>query len=304
MKKRLPPLNWLRSFEASARHLNFTQAAAELHMTQAAIRQQIKGLEAQLGTSLFKRLPRGLKLTDAGQSYIPGVRESIERLAMVTDEVFGKERSRTLTVKVNLVFFNTWLAPRLSSFREEHPEIGLRFTSNNWVGDLDKDADVEIRYGKGMWPGYTSNRLTWDSLFPVCSPELVGGDVSPENPPTKPKQLSDHTLLHVMGYEEGWAFWLNQFGYHSVDPSQGIHFDSSITMMEMAALGHGIMLGRTCLVTSLLESGRLVAPFEESIASSEAFFLATPVNQYSHPDVEAFRYWLISQAGGDAVSAE
>ncbi len=104
MKKRLPPLNWLRAFEASARHLNFTQAAAELHMTQAAISQQIKGLEAQLGTSLFKRLPRGLKLTDAGQSYIPGVRESIERLAMITDEVFGKERSRTLTVKVNLVF--------------------------------------------------------------------------------------------------------------------------------------------------------------------------------------------------------
>jgi LysR family glycine cleavage system transcriptional activator len=180
----------------------------------------------------------------------------------------------------------------------------LRFTSNNWVGDLDKDADVEIRYGKGIWPGYTSNRLTWDSLFPVCSPELVGGDVSPENPPTKPKQLSDHTLLHVMGYEEGWAFWLNQFGYHSVDPSQGIHFDSSITMMEMAALGHGIMLGRTCLVTNILESGRLVAPFEESIASSEAFFLATPVDRYSHPDVETFRYWLISQAEGDAVSAE
>ena len=172
------------------------------------------------------------------------------------------------------------------------------------MGDLDKDADVEIRYGKGIWPGYTSNQLTWDSLFPVCSPDLVGGDVSPENPPTKPKQLSDHTLLHVMGYEEGWAFWLNQFGYHNVDPSQRIHFDSSITMMEMAALGHGIMLGRTCLVTNILESGRLVAPFEESIASFEAFFLATPVNQYSHPDVEAFRYWLITQAEGETVLVE
>ena len=304
MKKRLPPLNWLRAFEASARHLNFTQAAAELHMTQAAISQQIKGLEAQLGTSLFKRLPRGLKLTDAGQSYIPGVRESIERLAMITDEVFGKERSRTLTVKVNLVFFNTWLAPRLSSFREQHPEIGLRFTSNIWIGDADKDADVEIRYGKGIWPGYTSNQLTWDELFPVCSPELVGGEVSPEDPPTKPRQLSDHTLLHVMGYEEGWAFWLNQFGYYSIDPSQGIHFDSSITTMEMAALGHGIMLGRTSLVTNMVDSERLVAPFDESIASSENFFLATPVNQHIHPHVEAFRYWLISQAESETVTAD
>ena len=100
MKKRLPPLNWLRSFEASARHLNFTLAASELHMTQAAVSQQIKGLETKLGCALFKRLPRGLELTDAGRAYIPGVRESIEKLALVTDEVFGKERSHTLTVRV------------------------------------------------------------------------------------------------------------------------------------------------------------------------------------------------------------
>ena len=113
-----------------------------------------------------------------------------------------------------------------------------------------------------------------------------------------------HDLENADSTRIGWAFWLNQFGYHNVDPSQGIHFDSSITMMEMAALGHGIMLGRTCLVTNILESGRLVAPFEESIASSEAFFLATPVNQYSHPDVEAFRYWLITQAEGETVLVE
>ena len=106
MKKRLPPLNWLRSFEAAARHLNFTQAATELHMTQAALSQQIKGLESRLGCALFKRLPRSLSLTDSGRAYIPGVREAIENLAVITDEVFGKERSRTLSVRVNLVFFN------------------------------------------------------------------------------------------------------------------------------------------------------------------------------------------------------
>ena len=296
MKKRLPPLNWLRSFEASARHLNFTQAAAELHMTQAAISQQIKGLEAQLGCALFKRLPRGLALTDSGNAYAPSVRQAIETLSVVTDEIFGKERSRTLTVRVNMVFFTTWLAPRLAHFREQHPDIGLRFTSNLWVGDPDKDADIEIRYGKGLWPGFTSNRLTWDELFPVCSPDLVGGSLSPAQPPKKPKELSDHTLLHVIGYEEGWGIWLSQFGYHDVDSSQGISFDSLITAMEMAALGHGVALGRTSLVAGMLASGRLIAPFNERLATSEAFFLATPVNQHAHPHIEAFRYWLINQA--------
>ena len=296
MKKRLPPLNWLRSFEASARHLNFTQAAAELHMTQAAISQQIKGLEAQLGCALFKRLPRGLALTDSGNAYAPSVRQAIETLSVVTDEIFGKERSRTLTVRVNLAFFTSWLAPRLANFREQHPDIGLRFTSNLWVGDPDKDADIEIRYGKGLWPGFTSNRLTWDELFPVCSPDLVGGSLSPAQPPKKPKELSDHTLLHVIGYEEGWGIWLSQFGYHDVDSSQGISFDSLITAMEMAALGHGVALGRTSLVAGMLASGRLIAPFNERLATSEAFFLATPVNQHIHPHVEAFRYWLINQA--------
>ncbi len=295
MKKRLPPLNWLRSFEASARHLNFTQAAAELHMTQAAISQQIKGLEAQLGCALFKRLPRGLELTDAGRAYIPGVRESIEKLAVVTDEVFGKERSRTLTVRVNLVFFNHWLAPRLASFRAQHPDIGLRFTSNIWVADPDKEADVEIRYGKGLWPGFTSNRLTWDDLIPVCSPILL----NEQQPPTSPAELSDHTLLHVIGYEEGWGFWLNQLGHHEVDSSQGVHFDSLMTAMEMAALGHGVALSRTSLAANMLASGRLIAPFDKPVATAESFFLATPVNQHSHPHVEAFRYWLIEQAEMD-----
>nr|AHK13956.1 LysR family transcriptional regulator [Pseudomonas sp. A9] len=127
MKKRLPPLNWLRAFEASARHLNFTLAATELNLTQAAISQQVKGLESQLGTTLFKRLARGLELTDAGQAYMPVVHEAIERLIAATDELFGQGRKRYLTIRVNLVFFTTWLAARLGGFREQHPDIGLHF---------------------------------------------------------------------------------------------------------------------------------------------------------------------------------
>ena len=293
MKKRLPPLNWLRSFEAAARHLNFTQAAAELHMTQAAVSQQIKGLETTLGCALFIRLARGLELTDAGRAYIPGVRESIEKLAVVTDEVFGKERSYTLTVRVNLVFFNTWLAPKLADFRQRYPDIDLRFTSNIWVAGHDREADVEIRYGKGSWSGFTSNRLTWDELIPVCSPELLDGQL----PPKDPKDLNNYSLLHVIGYEEGWGYWLNQLGYHSIDASQGIHFDSLMTAMEMAAHGHGVALSRTSLITPMVDSGRLITPFTQTTGTSESFFLATPSDKPVRSHVEQFRQWLIEKSG-------
>ncbi|MEH6577957.1 MAG: transcriptional regulator GcvA [Amphritea sp.] len=292
MKKRLPPLNWLRSFEVSARHLNFTQAAAELNLTQAAISQQVKGLESQLGVALFKRLPRGLELTEAGQAYIPAVYESIQRLAVATDEIFGQGRSRLLTVRVNLVFFTTWLAPRLGRFRKLHPEVRLRFTSNIWVDERDKEADMEIRYGKGTWSGFTSSRLTWDELFPVCSPSL---DDSQELPGS-PEALADYTLLHVIGYEEGWGHWLNKTGFDHLDTSQGIQLDTLISALEMAALGQGIALGRTSLVAGMIAEGRLVAPFEQRVPTSEAFYLACPDHQYEHPHAETFRSWLIEEA--------
>lgn len=297
IKKRLPPLNWLRSFEAAARHRNFTLAAAELNMTQATISQQIKGLESQLGCALFIRLPRGLELTDAARAYIPGVRESIEKLSVVTDEVFGKERSHTLTVRSNLVFFNTWLAPRLADFRHDYPDIDLRFTSNIWLDSVNKEADIEIRYGKGMWPDLISDRLTWDQLIPVCSPQVLGPDQTSKNaaPPATAEQLTEHTLLHVIGYEEGWGHWLKKLGHHNIDASQGIHFDSLITAMEMAVHGHGIALSRTSIASTLLESGKLIKPFEAGVATEEAFFVAIPSNKPIQHHVQAFRSWIIHQ---------
>lgn len=292
MKKRLPPLNWLRSFEAAARHLNFTQAAAELNLTQAAISQQVKGLESQLGVSLFKRLPRGLELTEPGQAYMPVVHEAVERLAAATDELFGKGSQRLLTVRVNLVFFTTWLAPRLDDFRRRYPDIGLRFTSNIWMEERDRDAEMEIRYGQGTWQGLKASRLTCDELIPVCSPSLVDG----LKPPVSPEALTEHTLLHVLGYEEGWGYWLNQTGFHHVDPSRGIQFDTLITALEMAALGHGLALGRTSLVRNMLASGRLVAPFEQRVPTSEAFYLTCPAHRYMSAHAETFWQWLVEQA--------
>jgi LysR family glycine cleavage system transcriptional activator len=292
MKKRLPPLNWLLSFESSARLLSFTRAASELHLTQAAISQQVKGLESQLGATLFKRLPRGLELTNAGMAYLPAVHESIERLAVATDEIFGQGRAKELTIRANLVFITCWMAPRLHRFRQLHPDIGLQFTSNIWFEEQTKDADLEIRYGHGVWPGLTSDRLTWDELFPVCSPLLSDGSA----PPKTPGALSKLTLLHVAGYEEGWGYWLKKTGASQVNTSRGMQFDTLITALEMAAQGQGLALGRTSLVETMIASGRLVAPFEQRVATSEAFHLTRRSHQYLHPHAETFRSWLIEEA--------
>ncbi|SFM34076.1 LysR substrate-binding domain-containing protein [Marinobacter zhejiangensis] len=295
MKKKLPPLNWLRSFEATARHLNFTQAAGELNLTQAAISQQVKGLETQLGTMLFKRLPRGLELTDAGKAYLPVVHECIRRLATATDEIFGQGKARLLTVCSNLVFFTNWLAPRLHRFRERYPEIGIRFTSNIWQEEDGKEADMEIRYGKGTWPGLEADRLSWDELFPVCSPVLAGGVAPPETP----EALSDYTLLHVIGYEEGWGYWLDQAGFSHVKACQEMQFDTLISALEVARQGGGIALGRTSLVREMIGKGELIAPFDFPVATSEAFHLVRPAFKYIHPHAETFRSWIIEEAERD-----
>ncbi len=294
MKKKLPPLNWLRSFEAAARHLSFTHAAHELNLTQAAISQQVKGLETQLGTTLFKRLPRGLGLTDAGAAYLPAVHEAIERLTVATEEVFGQGRPKLLTIRVNMVFFMTWLAPRLHSFRALHPDINLRITSNIWVDEREKsvETDMEIRYGKGQWQMLQSDRLTRDQLVPVCSP----GYLESEKALRSPDDLLQHTLLHVIGYEEGWGHWLKQTGYAHLPLSQGCQFDTLVTALEMAVLGEGVALGRSSLVADMIASGKLVAPFEQQVPTDEAFYLVYPPQQLSHPHADAFRSWLLTEA--------
>ena len=296
MKKRLPPLNWLRTFELSAQHLNFTQAAQELNLTQAAISQQIKGLESHLGVALFKRLPRGLELTEAGRAYIPIVHEAIERLVVATDELFGQNRNRDLNIRVSLVFFTSWLAPRLGKFRQLHPEVRLRFSSNIWTDQTPVDADLEIRHGLGNWRGFKCDRLSWDQLIPVCSPQYLATTLEGHSGELSPQVLSQCTLLHVLGYNEGWGHWLHKNGYPQLKPAQSMQLDSLLPAMELAVQGQGVALGRTCLLQPLLDSKQLIAPFSGSLNTDEAFYLTRPDSQHQHSNAQIFRRWLISQA--------
>lgn len=290
-QKSLPPLNWLRAFEVSARCLNFTHAADELHLTQGAVSQQIRQLESHLGVALFKRLPRGLGMTEEGQSYLPVVQDAISRLAVGTNEIFGQRNRRHLKVRGSLSFLHYWLAPRLADFCREYPQIDIRYISNIWVKEPDGEDDLEIRWGCGEWSGLHAQRLTWDILQPVCSPMLMAN-----SPIHEPRDLMNHSLLHVLGYEEGWGYWLKRVGADDVDYSRGLQFDTLISTIRMAELGQGVALARSSVVEDLLKSGQLVAPFNHRIEASESFYLVHEQNEVLSPDAANFSTWLVAQA--------
>lgn len=289
-QKSLPPLNWLRTFEVSARSLNFTKAAHELHLTQGAVSQQIRLLEGHLGVALFTRLPRGLALTDEGMSYLPVVQDSISRLAAATNELFNQDQRTPVKIRGSLSFFVHWLAPKLTEFHRLYPNIDIRYISSLWVKDSEADDDFEIRWGNGQWPGYVSQRLSWDSLFPVCSPELID-----RLPLATTSDLSEHTLLHVLGYEEGWGYWLSMVNDVEVDPSRGMQLDTLLASLRLAELGVGVALARSSMVEDMLADGRLVEPFELRIPASESFYLVRKSGTELSAEATVFFDWLERQ---------
>jgi LysR family glycine cleavage system transcriptional activator len=293
MKRSLPPLNWLRTFEASARYLSFTSAAGELNLTQAAVSKQIKLLEQYLREPLFHRKARSLVLTRVGAAYLPKVRDSIELLAEGTQEVFGNRRSEILTVRVTIGFSVNWLGPRLAGYYRKHPDRPVRIVSSVWNDEFNRERfDLDIRYGIGDWPGFRADRLSWEELTPLCSPSLLDRD-----PPLQtPGDLRHQNLLHVLGYEEGWAVWLKAAGIDNMNFGQGFQFDSSLIAFEVAATGAGVALGRMSLTDMELASGRLIAPFDLSTPIDEAFHLISPMDGTLHPDAELFREWILEEA--------
>ncbi len=296
MSQPLPPLNWLRAFEAAARHLSFTKAAVELNLTQAAISKQIKNLEEHLGERLFQRKPRSLVLTQIGAAYLPRVMDSFSRLADGTEEVFGRRGNEVLTVRISVGYAVGWLGSRLHTFFAAYPDTPLRIVSSVWTDAYDKERfDFEIRYGSGTWPGLEADRLTHEVLEPLCAPSLLQQD-----PPLRSvEDLSNHRLLHVMGYEEGWASWLRHAGAVGVNPGQGIQFDTSLLAFEVAATGGGIALGRRSMSAREIKSGRLVRPFDIAVPIDEAFYLVAARDGPRHPDADRFRNWLLNVAALD-----
>lgn len=298
MARKLPPLNPLRAFEASARHLSFTKAADELFVTQAAISHQIKTLEEQLNVRLFRRLNRALLLTEEGQLFLTPVREALDILAGAVEKLSRQESSGALTVDVMPSFATAWLVPRLASFRKAHPDIDLRISANYNLTDFNKDdVDVVLRWGKGNYPGLRAVRFMEEDIFPMCSPRLLDEGA---HPLCCPDDLKYHTLLHDE-METDWRMWLLAARVKGVDPDKGVSFNHSNLVIQAAIDGQGVALGRSTIAHDALARGALVKPFDLSLPSEYAFYVVCPEHTADRPKITAFRDWVVAEAEKDAL---
>jgi len=296
MRRRLPSLNALKAFEATARYESFTQAASELCVTQGAVSQQVKALEADLGVRLFRRERQRLVITDAGRAYLEVVRDSFDRLAMGTERLLQREKSGTLTVTTSPNFAAKWLVHRLGRFAEAHPGIDLRISASMQHVDFAReDIDLAIRHGDGQWPGMHVARLSAETLFPVCSPKLLSG----RGALRAPRDIRHHTLLHTNGTDD-WANWLRLADIDSIDVKRGIIFNQASMAIDAAVDGQGIALARTALASWDLICGRLVRPFSQVLDAPYAFWIVCPKAAADLPKIVTFRSWLLNEAADDA----
>lgn len=302
-RPRLPPLNALRAFEAAARHCSFAKAAEELRVTAAAVSHQIKALEQLLGIKLFKRLPRGLVLTDAGRSYLPGLSDGFEQLARASQGIAGRRLRGALTISVLPSFGAGWLVPRLGEFRRLHPDLDLLVRSE--IRPIDfrtEDVDVAIRYSRHAPAGLRVDHLMGEDLFPVCSPSLLNG----LHPLRRIEDIRHHTLIHDgAGTEanawQAWRPWLKEAGIDDIDPRRGPAFTDSTLIYQAAIAGEGIAIGRSALAGDHLASGRLIRPFAVERRSELSYWIVSATESADAPHVAAFRRWALARARRDGI---
>lgn len=289
--ERLPSLNGLRAFEAAARHLSFTKAAAELNVTQAAISHQIGRLERELRIKLFARRGNDLALTVEGGDYLPRVRNAFQDLRIATDQLRRRNGNQVLTISTLASLASKWLLPRLAAFQEIHPDIDVRISATmDLVNFRDDGIDAAIRYGLGKWPHVRVDWLMADQLFPVCSPALVAkGNLR------QPEDLAHHTLLQTSGVtSDDWRLWLTAAGLPATFASSTrLTFDLNFVTIQAAIDGLGVAIGRTTYVAADIAAGRLVVPFDVTLPSTAGFYLVTPQETATAPRIAAFREWLV-----------
>jgi LysR family glycine cleavage system transcriptional activator len=296
----LPSLNGLRAFEASARLMSFTHAAAELNVTQTAISHQIRRLEEQLGVKLFIRQNRGLALTREAESYLPAVRSAFDDLRLATDRLRRSERDARLTVSTTASLATKWLVSRVAAFQDAHPGLEVRITTSPYLVDFRREeVDIAVRYGRGSWAGLRAHWLMAERLFPVCAPALLNGTRKLR----RPEDLAHHILLHTTSFGDDWRLWLTAAGLpQSIAARRGLTFDQGFMAIQAAVEGLGVALGRGHLVEADIAAGRLVAPFDVELPQDAGYYVVTPEATADAPNIALFRNWLVASATPGALA--
>jgi LysR family glycine cleavage system transcriptional activator len=297
----LPSLNGLRAFEAAARHMSFTRAAAELNVTQTAISHQIRRLEEQLGIPLFIRRNRALELTREARDYLPSIRSAFEDLHRATARLRRVDPEGPLTVSTTASLASKWLVPRVAAFQDANPGIEVRITTSaHLVNFRREEVDLAVRYGLGSWLGLRADWLMAEHLFPVCSPALL----SDANPLRVPEDLAHHTLLHTSISREDWQLWLTAAGLpREIATRRGLTFDQAFMAVQAAIEGLGVALGRSQFVEADMAAGRLVAPFDVVLPQDAGYYVVAPEETADTPKIARFRDWLIASATPGALAA-
>jgi LysR family glycine cleavage system transcriptional activator len=304
LRMRLPPANSLVAFEAAARQLNFTRAAKELGVTQAAVSRQIQILESHLGINLFQRTPRALKLTPAGQRLHKSVTMGLEHIAGTAAELKRNGPSADLTVSSSVTFASYWLMSRIAKFRALNPDIELKLVASAPVGDLaSAGIDVAVRYGSGRWPGVEAIHLMDNQVFPVCSPDYLAA----HNGLKEPRDLLRGVLLHLVEYDRNWVTWeawLKSFGVEEKPRQRGLSFDNYLVLIQAALDGQGIALGGGRLAEDFISRGTLVRPISATLGSDQGFYLLYPLDVPLSKPAKLFRDWILTESKGPGAALE
>jgi LysR family glycine cleavage system transcriptional activator len=295
MTRPLPPLNALRAFEAIARHLSFSKAADELHVTPAALSHQIKGLEEQLGIALFHRRARSIELTDAGRLLYPGLHAGFESVRDAVGRLDRAREDRILVISATPGLTAKWLVPRLWRFLAAHPDVDTRIAASMDYADFVSDGvDVAIRLGDGRHPELHVEKLFADSVLPVCSPRLVEAGLR------RVEDLARFPLIHYdiplsARAPPLWAEWLKLAGVEGVDATRGLHFNIADHALDAAVAGAGVSLSFKLIASDDVHSGRLVTPFGPELPLAFAYHFVCAQGQEERPNVRAFRDWLFAE---------
>lgn len=294
MNRRLPPLNALRVFEAAARHESFSLAAEELRVTHSAISHQVKTLESWLGTPLFRRVTRAVRLTDAGRSYQPVVAGAFNQIQAGTAALTATLLDAPLHVTTTQAFAVRWLAPRLRRLWDTHPDLDLRLHEHSWLEGVDfskEEVDVAVRIGAERGPGVEAVPLLAGTVTPMCSPGLVNNGPSVE----RPEDLCRYKLLHAFGHRP-WIEWFQQAGVTGADAALGPVFDDTNLVYAAALSGQGVGLMHTALVREELEAKQLTELFPTEAREDMGYYVHFRKVEADEPRIARFRDWLLAVA--------